>query len=233
MKNNFKLSDFKKNNYSIINISSNVLKNKIDTKTLLRSWDYLKLDKYIKNKFKYRYRAYSKFLYSYEDKLLKKLQNKGFNQSKNNNILFGNVNRKFSDISDSTLENSIFQNIINYDIKILKKINSNIKKVTLGIHQIRIKTKVNNPGIPAPEGVHCDGHNYLFQHLIYKKNVYGGLTVLFKNNLPIDAKSMDNALDTIIVNDKKLMHFATPINVKNEKKQGYRDMLLVDFKINK
>ena len=115
MKNNFKLSEFKKNNYYILNISSNVLKNKIDTKTLLRSWDYLELDKYIKNKFKYRYRAYSKFLYNYEDKSLKKLQNKGFNQSKNNNILFGNVNRKFSDISDSTLENSIFQSIINYD----------------------------------------------------------------------------------------------------------------------
>ncbi len=233
MKNNFDLKEFKKKNYSIINISSNVLKSKKDTKTLLKSWDNLKLDIYIKNKFKYRYRAYSKFSYSYEDKLLNKLKNQGFNQSKKNNILFGNVNRKFSDISNLTLENSIFKNIINYDIKILKKINPNIKIVTLGIHQIRIKTKKNNPGIPAPEGVHCDGHNYLFQHLIYKKNVYGGLTVLFKNNLPIDAKSMDDFMDTVVVNDKKLMHFATPINVKNEKNHGYRDMLLVDFKINK
>lgn len=215
------------------NISSTILNNKTDYKKFLKSWDNLKVDNYIKNKFKYRYRAYSKFTYNYKNNILNKIINNGFNQSKKNNILFGSVNRKFIDINDLTLKNAIFKKILNYDLNSLKKIKPNVKIVTIGVHQIRIKTKKNLPGIPAPEGVHRDGHDYLFQHLIYKKNVYGGLTVLFKNNLPIDAKSLDNSLDTIIVNDKKLMHFATPINVKNKNLDGYRDMMLVDFIINK
>ena len=100
----------------------------------------------------------------------------------------------------------------------------------IGIHMIRVFTTTDKIGLPAPEGAHQDGHDFVAQHLIKKQNIDGGYTVVFDlDEKPINAALLKDDLDTIYVGDRLVKHFATPLIPKEGWYEGHRDMLLIDF----
>lgn len=134
--------------------------------------------------------------------------NKGFYQSKDNNMLNGGTLRKFETIEASIINNTFLDLLIK---KNLSKIDSYAEWL-VHIHQIRIICTENEAGNPTPEGIHRDGHQYVAQILIAKNGVCGGVSRIYDNNKAlIFSKKLESPLDTILVNDKKSYHDVTQL----------------------
>ncbi len=96
-----------------------------------------------------------------------------------------------------------------------------------GIHQIRIRATDVMTGLPAPEGIHQDGFNYVAVNCVDFHNVTGG------NSLLVKADQYDDVLfnqiltpnEMIIFDDKLYAHYASPI-VPLLPGEGYRDVFV-------
>ena len=100
----------------------------------------------------------------------------------------------------------------------------------VNVHQIRIVGSYGVDGSPTPEGVHRDGHMFVGQHLIHRENVEGCVSVVCHDNgSPFDAALLAERFDSIIVDDLKIKHFASPIKPLVSDLPAIRDMLLIDF----
>jgi hypothetical protein len=98
------------------------------------------------------------------------------------------------------------------------------------IHQIRIVAGPQEPGLPAPEGVHQDGTDFLTLHLVCRSNVAGGETTIYDlRRQPIQRLTLREALDSLIIEDPRVLHGVTPVHSADGENLGIRDMLGVDF----
>ena len=81
------------------------------------------------------------------------------------------------------------------------------------IHQIRIVASPKVPGLPAPEGIHQDGTNFLTLHLVRRSNVEGAESTIYDlDRKPIQRCTMCEMLDSLILEDPRIMHGVTPVH---------------------
>jgi hypothetical protein len=98
------------------------------------------------------------------------------------------------------------------------------------IHQIRIVASPEEPGLPAPEGIHQDGTDFLTLHLVRRHNIAGGESTIYDlNRKPIQRFILREALDSMILEDPRIMHGVTPVHPADGRTVGTRDLLGVDF----
>src|SRR5260370_14117947 len=65
------------------------------------------------------------------------------------------------------------------------------------IHQIRIVASTDQPGEPAPEGIHQDGTDYLTFHLVRRHNVVGGQSTIYDlDRKPIQEYTLQETFDS-------------------------------------
>ncbi len=196
-------------------------------------FDNLLIDKYLPGNDKYRKRSYGIFHYNpSSNRLFYRKKTTSFFQSEEINRAVGGINRKFGKLSNKIIKGRLLGELIKFDFQQLPISRSDYSYIWhVGVHMIRVTTSVEKIGLPAPEGAHQDGHDFVAQHLIKKQNVDGGLTVIFDlDEKPINAVLLKEDLDTVYVSDKLVKHFATPIIPKEGWYEGHRDMLLIDFK---
>jgi hypothetical protein len=99
----------------------------------------------------------------------------------------------------------------------------------VGIHEIRIIAKPNESGKPTPEGRHRDGYNFIAMHLMRRQNIVGGVTTLYQEGEKVlQAVTLLDPLDSVYVDDTRVMHDVTPISPANHR-PGIRDMLIVTY----
>ncbi|ODS22988.1 hypothetical protein AB835_11125 [Candidatus Endobugula sertula] len=83
-------------------------------------------------------------------------------------------------------------------------------------------------GQPAIEGWHQDGKEMVGILCLARHNITGGISKL---KISIDQPEiMSETLqpeEMIIFDDKKVFHYATPIEPKNSNGNGHRDVLLI------
>jgi len=153
-----------------------------------------------------------------------------FYQSKMVNQLNGGIVRSFPAMETEHSGSLFLKNMIQFHANELPK-NKNGTWI-IYVHQIRIVACSGSKGIPTPEGIHQDGHNYVAQIFLSRKNVSGGKSMLFDNNkLPLFETTLIDTLDTILIDDKVLYHYVTPIITDDPDQVSYRDMLLIDFNL--
>ena len=98
------------------------------------------------------------------------------------------------------------------------------------IHQIRIIATPEEPGLPAPEGIHQDGTDFLTLHLVRRRNIGGGETKIYDlHRQLIGNYTMREPLDSLILQDPRIMHGVTPVHSADGRTPGIRDLLGVDF----
>jgi hypothetical protein len=98
------------------------------------------------------------------------------------------------------------------------------------IHQIRITASPKEPGLPAPEGIHQDGTDFLTLHLVRRQNIVGGESTIYDlDRKPIQRFTMRETLDSFILEDPRIMHGVTPVYPGDGRTLGIRDLLGVDF----
>ncbi|MGH8903406.1 MAG: 2OG-Fe dioxygenase family protein [Egibacteraceae bacterium] len=216
-------------------IPSQILRGHLDVEVLLpvvEEWEELPCDEYVPEGGSYRFRRYGRLLALPDDRVgytLKPLPVAAFRQAAAVIPLYQGQERNFASISESILAAPVLQELIKYDLGIVFEVEGHRRPYCIGLHMIRVVATSTKQGFPAPEGRHSDGHSYVAMHLIGRKSCTGGSSRVYlgKSSVPALVTTMQEFMDTIIIDDRRVEHEVTPVQAIGE--TGIRDTLLVDF----
>ncbi|WP_285564060.1 2OG-Fe dioxygenase family protein [Streptomyces sp. NBC_01463] len=198
-----------------------------EIKQLRESWDGLRADRYLKDGAGYRRRRYSEFHLT--GKGLVRAPHGAFRQALAVNPLHGGVDREFAPIEQEVAASPLLTALVRTLLARLPG-TFDIDSGAIGIHQIRILASRDSEGLPAPEGVHEDGHHFVAQVLMRRQDVRGGVSQLYgRDRSPLLRTLLSEPFDTLIIDDRRVFHGVSPVEVTDGMPVGVRDMLLVDF----
>ncbi|MBX9671113.1 MAG: 2OG-Fe dioxygenase family protein [Candidatus Obscuribacterales bacterium] len=145
--------------------------------------------------------------------------------------------RRFHPIPKEIERNKLFQELIKADIAAvcLSDSNGHLLPVHVEVHLISLTATSELAGIATPNCPHKDLDFAFFLHLIDKKHVDGGESVLYANDhdergpkpgQEIFRTTLEEG-DTLAVNDSRVWHHVTPVTVTDGHTSGYRNVLIV------
>lgn len=172
---------------------------------------------------KQRYRKFSQFKLTHEGETwsIEKLPHRPFIQAKNYNGIVGGLPRYFKPIDfDPTPQVTAGVEVAEFD---------KLKTYQLNVHQVRVITSSDINGVTVPEGPHRDGHLYVMNIVIERKNISGGVSQLMPTGggVPFFEKILLSN-EAIIIKDADMWHNATNIEPEGEG-TGFRDILIITF----
>lgn len=190
---------------------------------LVKSFETMPEDNYLKQDFCYRKRCYStgsikNGIFFWDEVSL------SFLQSENLNSYVGGISRSFTPISQS-IKNDIENNIISTAYGFLPPVD-----YSLGIHQIRIVANKFNQGMPTPEGIHQDGFDFVTVACINTANVSGGISFVLDahdhTKVAFEGTLFPGML--LIFSDKTFAHYTSNITPKLPG-EAHRDVIVTTF----
>jgi hypothetical protein len=179
-------------------------------------FDRLVEDPYMRDGSRYRLRRFS----SYEldprasGDPLRLLPPEPFYQDERLNAYSGGIRRHYEPLAAHTAESLFLRHLI-YDLYSMLPTwaTKSGEPWNIGVHLLRIVGTRELPGLPAPEGVHQDGHEFTSITLIRRENVRGAASIftdLEKKNVILEHTLVD-PLDTLLFDDSECMHDVTPV----------------------
>jgi hypothetical protein len=198
---------------------------------LCADWDNLELDMYPAEGAKFRLRRYGRFQWSPAADALTPLPHKPYFQPMNENSYAGGLERDFALLLPDTVHNPFLHALVHSTFACLP-VAGDRQDATweVRIHQIRIVASAMVPGLPAPEGIHQDGTDFLTLHLVRRRNIEGGESTIYDlDRRPIQCFTMREPLDSMILEDPRIMHGVTPVVPADGQTLGTRDLLGIDF----
>ncbi|MFG2228633.1 2OG-Fe dioxygenase family protein [Streptomyces sp. NPDC048723] len=196
-------------------------------KLFLESWEGLPVDAYMKDGADYRRRRHGSFRFSGGD--LVQEPPRAFHQSAEVNSLHGGVDRHFPPLADDVAAEGVLHTLIRF---FAARLPGDFDPATsgVGVHQIRITATRDAKGLPAPEGVHEDGHHYVAQVLMRRVDVEGGESQLYdRDRRSIYSTTLLQPFESIVIDDRRVFHGVSAIEPADGVRQGVRDMLLIDY----
>ncbi|NER92269.1 MAG: 2OG-Fe dioxygenase family protein [Symploca sp. SIO1B1] len=206
-------------NYHLDRVEEKCLQN------LQNKFDSLPLDRYIKGS--YRYRRFSRFSVSGSN--ITRLPHANFYQNLNDNKLLGGIQRSYQELKQDLVRERDFVSLL---IKFSSycQTQSDIQSMEIGVHQIRITCSSGQSGNPTPEGIHRDGVDTIGILCVNQHEIKGGITSLFyPDKESLTFKSKLNPGELLIVNDKQLWHYTSPITPVTLSDPGFRDVLVMTY----
>ncbi|MFD7236275.1 2OG-Fe dioxygenase family protein [Streptomyces syringium] len=190
------------------------------------SWHDLPADAHLGTDTPYRFRRYGSFRLLPDR--LEKLPHTAFFQDRAVNKVNGGVDRLFAPLDDSVASGAALRTVVRTLFDRLPGPRTGID--TCGVHQIRVTATEDAEGHPAPEGVHQDGHSYVAQVLIRREDIEGAESSLYDlGRRRIHHALLTSPLETIVLDDRRVLHGVSPVRPAPGARTGVRDMLLVDF----
>jgi hypothetical protein len=102
--------------------------------------------------------------------------------------------------------------------------------MAVNVHIIKMKARPGVPGTSSPNTLHKDGEPFTFVHLLKRKNISGGETVVADNDMrTLFTTTLEETLDTVVVRDDAVFHQVKEVFVLPGIPEGYRTALLIDF----
>ena len=146
------------------------------------------------------------------------------------NPVAGGLKRTFRTLPDTHPVTEIARRLANSFIALLLSggiVSRAGESLMLDVHYIRISA----PGKPCPEGVHRDGLIAGSVHLVGLQNVRGGQTH-FTDDAGRSCRSLrlDRFLDSVVFDDRRLLHYTDDISRIDPNTDGHRDVLLLGLR---
>lgn len=194
-------------------------------------WHHLEPDRYLERGAKFRLRRYGRYSWSPRTDTLRPLPNEPYYQPEDENPYAGGIARDFAPLQPDTVHNPFLRALVCTTFACLPIADERCGKTwEVRIHQIRIVATPGEPGLPAPEGIHQDGTDFLTLHLVRGRNVAGGESTIYDlQRKPIEHYCMREPLDSLILEDPRIMHGVTPVHSADGRSPATRDLLGVDF----
>lgn len=192
------------------------------------SWNNLCLDNYMGDNGKYRFRRYSVFYWDNKHQQLMLKSHEPHYQSLTYNTLNGGIPRHYEAFEQHVIDSKCFNVTMMFALDVINKLETG-SDWHIEAHQFRILAG-DELSKPTPDGVHCDGRDYIIMMLIDKQNVTGGTSTIYdQNKKAIKVITLEQNGQTIMVCDNRTMHGVSPITAQDSNLQGYRDMLVITF----
>ncbi len=194
------------------------------------SWERLEVDAFMADGGRYRRRRIANFLALPGDpRHLRGLHRPHF-QSKVHNGVNGGVDRWFAACEDETLANPACQALLALGRGVAETIAPGI--ALFGeMHQFRISARAGEPGHPTPEGLHRDGVACVLIAMIRRENLEGGETLVADAaGREVARFTLEGALDTVLLDDRRAMHGVTAIAPRDPSGPSRRDVLVLTWK---
>jgi hypothetical protein len=198
---------------------------------LCEDWDHLELDQHLRQGAKFRLRRYGRYYWSPATDALAALPDEPYFQPEDENPYAGGIARDFAPLLPDTVANPFLHALVCSTFACLPVPGERQTETwEVRIHQIRIVASPGEPGQPAPEGIHQDGTDFLTLHLVRRQNILGGESTIYDLDCqPILRYTLRETLDSLILEDPRIMHGVTAVHSADGRTLGTRDMLGVDF----
>jgi len=198
---------------------------------LCEDWDVLELDQYLEHDAAFRLRRYGRYYWSPGSDALLPLPPEPYFQPEDENSYAGGISRDFAPLLPDTVHNPFLAALVRCTFACLPVAEDRQGHTwEVRIHQIRIVASADKPGQPAPEGIHQDGTDFLTLHMVCRRNIIGGKSTIYDlARNPIQSYTMQETLDSLILEDPRIMHGVTHVNSADGLTMGTRDLLGVDF----
>jgi hypothetical protein len=198
---------------------------------LRRDWDHLERDRFLKGGATFRLRRYGRYSWQPACDRLVVLPHERYFQPAAENEYAGGIERDFATLLPETVHNPFLAALVRSTFACLPCSRERRgRRWEVRVHQIRIVASVDEPGLPAPEGIHQDGTDFLTLHLVRRQNIIGGTSTIYDlEGKPIRSWTMRKVLDSMILEDPRIMHGVTAVHPADGCTQGIRDLLGVDF----
>lgn len=191
------------------------------------SYSRMPMDRFMMDNGCYRQRRFSRWKITKETLALENLPQEAFFQAKEINQLNGGVARSFEPMEEKIQQSKFFKALIRFHFQQLP---GDHKECMVFAHQIRIIGNNTVVGMATPEGIHRDGHAYVAQIMIGRKNVVSAKSRLYTDDGElIKVCELKKPLDSILLDDQRMLHSVDSLLCADNGEWATRDMLLLDF----
>lgn len=191
-------------------------------------FDSLVEDQYMRDGSHYRLRRFSSFELDprASGDPLRALPPEPFYQDERLNAYSGGIHRHYEPLAAHTVESLFLRHLI-YDLYSLLPpwATANGCPWNIGVHLLRIVGTREQPGLPAPEGIHQDGHEFTSITLIRREGVRGATSIFtdLERNVILE-QTLVRPLDTLLFDDSECMHDVTPVECVDGGELATRDV---------
>ncbi len=187
---------------------------------ILDSFNDLPFDEYMG---KNRYRRFSQYRLNNKDGVwqFEKLPSRPYVTYSKYNKVAGGIKRFYQPIK---VDFSPYISAGLEDLNLDKSIDWQIN-----VHQYRVIVDDDLEGVTVPEGIHCDGHDYVMIAVFNRHNIIGGEMSLFKDIEGEDCffKGVVQMNQAALLNDRKMYHYVSNIDPAPGHSYGHRDIVVI------
>jgi hypothetical protein len=203
---------------------------------LAASWDRLPPDAHLKDGGHYRKRRHACFIQELAgglnglDGKLQPTPHRAHWQPTDYNALHGGFERWFDPVEPAVAAAPAWTDLLAGLGRLFAQVRP-VPRWHIEAHQFRIDT-ASGVGRPTPEGAHRDGVDFVVVMLVARRGVKGGETRVFDANGPQGLRFvMQEPLTTLLLDDARVIHEATPIlPLDADRQDGYRDSLVLTYR---
>lgn len=203
-----------------------------DWTTFARSWNDLHIDRYMADGGRFRRRRYARFKAS-RGAITREAHGPHF-QSREYNPLNGDVDRWFEPVTDAVAGHPVTTRLLDLCVDVFTRAARTAVAAStwsIEMHQFRIEPSPTEAGKPTPEGMHRDGVDWVFVGLIARTGVAGGVTGIGDaTGRSLGAFTLSEPLDAVFLDDRRVRHGVTPIEILAPGQPAYRDVLVLTFR---
>ena len=195
------------------------------------SWNDLGADEYMADGGRFRRRRYARF--SADGSSIVRGPHGPHYQGLEYNRLNGGVDRWFEPVTEDIGSHPALRALLVLCVDVFGAASNEggHSPFHVEMHQFRIEPTSTEIGKPTPEGMHRDGVDWVYVGLIDRTNVAGGVTAIGDNDRrSLGSFTLSGALDSVFLDDRRVRHGVTPIEVLTPGKPAHRDVLVLTFR---
>jgi hypothetical protein len=196
------------------------------------SWDHLEIDEHMADGGRFRRRRYARF--RVEGGALTREAHGPHFQSLAYNALNGGVDRWFEPVSEGIGAHPVTRRLLDLCAEVFTKAEGarpSERDWNIEMHQFRIEPSPQEAGRPTPEGMHRDGVDWVFVGLVARIGVAGGVTgIADAAGRSLGSFTLVEPLDAVFLDDHRVRHGVTPIEILEPGRAAHRDVLVLTFR---
>lgn len=135
-------------------------------------------------------------------------------------------------VEEDFITHPVMQHILATDIALLQYQLDASYYYAIDAHQFRVSAEQGNVS-PTTSGIHQDGTDWVCMHFIAGSNIYPVLSEVHISQQeapPLLATTMNQCLETLIIDDKHLYHRAGSVRQLSASAPAFRDILVITFR---